>query len=249
MMSPEEVRTVTFDRQNMGGYRRADVDAFLQQAADELEAALRDKAAAEQKLMVLAQKIEEYRKDEENVKTALLNAQRMAESIIREARQKSEAMIREAGIKADDLVQSAKGQVRDEEIELERVQGEVARFKADILQLYKQHIESLSSLPGEVEEPEEPAPAEEMIPEVPAEAAAQPQALPPQEENEIRFDLSEEEKPKQPAPAKEEPEQPADLDATTEITFDLSGLVEEVDETPKKGFAGFDSFQGIKFSD
>ena len=87
MMSPEEVRTVTFDRQNMGGYRRADVDAFLQQAADELEAALQEKAAAEKKLMVLAQKIEEYRKDEENVKTALLNAQRMAESIIREARQ------------------------------------------------------------------------------------------------------------------------------------------------------------------
>ena len=248
MMSPEEVRTVTFDRQNMGGYRRADVDAFLQQAADELEAALQEKAAAEKKLMVLAQKIEEYRKDEENVKTALLNAQRMAESIIREARQKSEAMIREAGIKADDLVQSAKGQVRDEEIELERVQGEVARFKADILQLYKQHIESLSSLPGEVEEPaEEPAPAEgEMIPEVPAEAAAEPQALPQQEENAIRFDFSEEE---EPAPAEEEPQQPEDLDATTEITFDLSGLVEEVDEAPKKGFAGFESFQGIKFSD
>ena len=121
MMSPEEVRTVTFDKQNMGGYRRVDVDSFLQQIADELEESQRKQAEAEKKLLVLAQKIEEYRKDEDNVKTALLNAQRMAENIIREARQKSEAMLREAGIKADDIVQNAKGRVTDEQLELERV--------------------------------------------------------------------------------------------------------------------------------
>jgi len=240
MMSPEEVRTVTFDKQNVGGYRRADVDSFLQQIADELEEAQQQKTESEQKLLVLAQKIEEYRKDEDNVKTALLNAQRMAENIIREARQKSEAMLREAGIKADDIVQNARGRVTDEQVELERVQGEVARFKASVLQLYKQHIESLSTLPGEEKE-EESALAE--APAVPVEAAAQPQVV-PQPEVEIHFDTSD------TAPEQEE--------QAPEITFDWSGLAEPdpspqeepaPQPQPEKEASLFDSFQGIKFSD
>ena len=241
MMSPEEVRTVTFDKQNMGGYRRVDVDSFLQQIADELEESQRRQAEAEKKLLVLAQKIEEYRKDEDNVKTALLNAQRMAENIIREARQKSEAMLREAGIKADDIVQNAKGRVTDEQLELERVQGEVARFKANVLQLYKQHIESLSTLPGGEESVDEVVPQEPQ-PELPREEEPQPQAV-AEPELEISFDLPDagEEKAKAEVP---------------EITFDLSGLVEpeeeekkEEDEKPEDQAPLFDSFQGIKFSD
>lgn len=241
MMSPEEVRTVTFDKQNMGGYRRVDVDSFLQQIADELEESQRKQAEAEKKLLVLAQKIEEYRKDEDNVKTALLNAQRMAENIIREARQKSEAMLREAGIKADDIVQNAKGRVTDEQLELERVQGEVARFKANVLQLYKQHIESLSTLPGGEESVDEVVPQEPQ-PELPREEEPQPQAV-AEPELEISFDLPDagEEKAKAEVP---------------EITFDLSGLVEpeeeekkEEDEKPEDQAPLFDSFQGIKFSD
>ena len=243
MMSPEEVRTVNFDKQNMGGYRRVDVDSFLQQIADELEESQRKQAEAEKKLLVLAQKIEEYRKDEDNVKTALLNAQRMAENIIREARQKSEAMLREAGIKADDIVQNAKGRVTDEQLELERVQGEVARFKANVLQLYKQHIESLSTLPGGEENVEEVVPQEQAPQaELPREEEPQPQAV-AEPELEISFDLpdAEEEKGKTESP---------------EITFDLSGLVEpeeeekkEEAEEPEDQAPLFDSFQGIKFSD
>ena len=246
MMSPEEVRTVTFDKQNMGGYRRVDVDSFLQQIADELEESQRKQAEAEKKLLVLAQKIEEYRKDEDNVKTALLNAQRMAENIIREARQKSEAMLREAGIKADDIVQNAKSRVTDEQMELERVQGEVARFKASVLQLYKQHIESLSTLPGGEEKEEEPALGAQTpapVAQAPQEEVPQPQEA-PEPELEINFDMPETEE-KEPSDA-------------PEITFDLSGLVEpeepaeeKKEESKEKGKEAplFDSFQGIKFSD
>ena len=245
MMSPEEVRTVTFDKQNMGGYRRVDVDAFLQQMADDLEESQRKQAEAEKKLLVLAQKIEEYRKDEDNVKTALLNAQRMAENIIREARQKSEAMLREAGIKADDIVQNAKSRVTDEQMELERVQGEVARFKASVLQLYKQHIESLSTLPGGEEKAEEEVPAVQepvAVPEQePQKEEPKAQDATPEPELEINFDLNEGEEPQKAE--------------TPEITFDLSGLVEpeeeeeKKEEDKKKDAPLFDSFQGIKFSD
>lgn len=187
MVTPQEIRTVTFER-NMRGYRCEDVDDFLQRTADDMEALNSQvsqlttaKEEADQKLYILAQKIEEYRKEEDTLKTALLNAQRMGENIIREARQKAESILREANIKAEDLTRSSKEQVEEQTLELERIQSEVARFKSSVLSLYKQHIESLSTLPGE-ETKEEAQPAEDLAepqaPETAIEPAALPQAQP-----------------------------------------------------------------------
>ena len=184
-MTPDEIRTVTFEKQRVGGYRREDVDAFLQQLAGEMDALQREKEDLEGKLYVLAAKIEEYRKDEDNVKAAMLNAQRMADSVVKEARKKSEDILRQAGIRADDIVQAARDQVVDQQGELARLQAEVAKFKADVLSLYRQHIESLSTLP-DAPEKEEEAPVEEPAPqpvEEPVEPAPIPAAEPAAEED------------------------------------------------------------------
>ena len=180
MISPQEIRSVTFDKV-MRGYRPEDVDAFLQQVAQDMEQLAADNADKEKKLYILAEKIEEYRRDEDNLKTALLNAQRMGESVIREAKQKAESLLREAGIRADTLTRVAQEQSEEQQQELERVKAEVAHFKNTLLAMYKQHIELISGLPGdeEIEEAEpvveavepvreeepKPQPAEEMQPE------------------------------------------------------------------------------------
>lgn len=168
MISPEEIRSVSFER-NMRGYRCDDVDDFLQQVAQDMEdlagqvAMLKkQKEESDQKLYILAQKIEEYRGEEDTLKTALLNAQRMGENVIREAKQKAESILRDANIKADDITHNAREQVEEYTAELERVQAEVAHFKASVLGLYKQHIESLSTLPGD--ESEEELPQEKPMP-------------------------------------------------------------------------------------
>lgn len=242
MISPQEIRTITFEK-GMRGYRTEDVDAFLQQAASDLEQLTAEKAEMEQKLYILADKIEEYRKDEDNLKTALLNAQRMGENVIREAKQKAELILREAGIKAEDLTRTAREQVEEQEIELERAKSEVAHFKNSVLSLYKEHIESLGRLPGdellEEEEPEEAAAepveaaeqAEEAAPEAleEAEAPAEPDPI---ENFPDLASLYEEREPAAPQPAEEKPVQP------------------EEPQKPAQPYQGaFNGFQGIKFSD
>lgn len=173
MISPQEIRSVTFDKV-MRGYRPEDVDAFLQQVAQDMEQLAADNADKEKKLYILAEKIEEYRRDEDNLKTALLNAQRMGESVIREAKQKAESLLREAGIRADTLTRVAQEQSEEEQQELERVKAEVAHFKNTLLAMYKQHIELISGLPGE-EETEEAAPVQEKAAEPVREEEPQPQ--------------------------------------------------------------------------
>ena len=170
-MNAEDIRNVTFDKV-MRGYRPEEVDAYLDQVAAELERLQTEKADAEKKMYILAEKVDQYRNDEETLKTALLNAQRMGESVIHEARQKAETIIYDATSKASQAREEAVEKVAEEEMLLARLKAEVAHFKGEVLNLYKQHIESLSMIPGaeekkkkapeasKAEEQPEPAPEE-----------------------------------------------------------------------------------------
>lgn len=189
MVTAQDVHSVTFDK-GVRGYHTEQVDQFLDQVAVQLEqnaqkqAELeKENAALKEKLYLLAQKIEEYRSDEDNLKAALLNAQRMGENVVREAKQKADAIEREAKIRAEGIVSSAADRCKEERLEYERIRAEVSQFKADVLSLYRQHIESLSTLPEcpaeEQPEPEsgfepEPEAAPDMIkvPEAAAEVHA-----------------------------------------------------------------------------
>ena len=266
MISSQDIRNVTFDK-TMRGYRSEDVDAFLQQVASDMEQLSAEKAETEQKLYILAQKIEEYRKDEDNLKTALLNAQRMGENVIKEAKQKAESILREAGIKAEDVARASEERKQENELELERIKSEVAQFKNNVLALYKQHIESLTTLPGDEieEETEEDIQAEDF------EQAEQPLAEPveavedtePEEEAtefsaevpalEINAVQAEEESVNEPYSELEigNEESPVS-DNTAEIVIEQMDEVENPEEAEKQSAPDqdiFSGFQGIKFSD
>lgn len=237
MISSQEIRTVTFEK-SMRGYRPEDVDSFLQQVADTIDALTKEKEESRKKLYILAQKIEEYRKDEDNLKTALLNAQRMGENVIHEAKQKAEEIIRKARIGAEDITRQAHEQVQEETLEYQRISAEVAAFKANVLSLYKQHIESLSTLPDyEEEEPaaEEAEQAQPVEADAPAPAAEEPAPSP-------EADASW---------AAEPVEEPAEEEFGAEIDF--ATLLDNGDENEQAPAApaetAFDGFQGIKFSD
>lgn len=246
MISSQEIRTVTFEK-SMRGYRTEDVDSFLQQVADSIDTLTKEKEESQKKLYILAQKIEEYRKDEDNLKTALLNAQRMGENVIHEAKQKAEEIIRKARIGAEDITRQAHEQVQEESLEYQRISAEVAAFKTNVLNLYRQHIESLSTLPGHEEEKAEEEPVEAPVREAVQTPAADP--------------VPQEAVPAPAAPAEPSPWVAAESDSAqaameeefgSEIDFtDVAEPAQDPDEeTPSSEEPSvFDGFQGIKFSD
>ena len=136
MLKAQDIRVVTFDK-GMRGYNTEDVDAFLAQMADQVEAMEAEKAEIEKKLYMLAEKVAEYRKDENNLKAALLNAQRLGENVIQEANQRAAQILREADIKADAVIAQTTQRLEEEKLELARLQEEVGRFKNNILALYR----------------------------------------------------------------------------------------------------------------
>ena len=74
-------------------------------------------------MYILAEKVDPYRNDEETLKTALLNAQRMGESVIHEALQKAETIIYDATSKASQAREEAVEKVAEEEMLLARLKA------------------------------------------------------------------------------------------------------------------------------
>ena len=136
-----------------------------------------------------------------------------------------------------------------EEREYDRVRLEVTRFKADVLNLYRSHVESLSRLPefqketaAQDAEQAEPA-AEESEPA----AAAQPQAADVQEP---------EAEPAQPAQEDAEPAAAAEDDSKAADSSEDFWAKDEsqlkLDPPPadmKPDEPDYDAFQGVKFSE
>ena len=183
MLTVDEIRNVEFSRGR--GYHAEEVDDFIDACTETVEQLIREKQELSDKLKVLADKIVEYRNDEDNIRAALLNAQRAGDSVVREAEAKAKAILEAAEVDAANIRQVALDKIEDEKRELSRMQNEVSSFKTQMMTLYRQHIELLSALP-EVEQQEEatpvPEPEEDIrIAEGPAEEVA-----PAEEEEDVK---------------------------------------------------------------
>ncbi|MBQ9414011.1 MAG: DivIVA domain-containing protein [Clostridia bacterium] len=175
MYTATEIRNITFTK-GVGGYKVSEVDVFVDRCADTVEALTRDKEELNKKLTVLADKVQEYRRDEDSIRSALLSAQRLGDSVVRDSNQKAEEIIAEAQRKAEEIVAAAKRDAAHYEAELERLKREISDFKADILSLYKDHLSLIKAIPEvQTEKPAAPAvPAEPTEEAAPVEDAAQP---------------------------------------------------------------------------
>lgn len=150
-MTLDEIRNVEFNRGR--GYRADEVDDFIDNCVEAMEALVRENEELKQKMQVLTDKVNEYRTDEDNIRGALLNAHRTGENILREANAKAEQIINEAEAKAQTIREDANVAIAQENDELARMQREVSAFKNRMLSLYKEHLALISALPEVKEEP------------------------------------------------------------------------------------------------
>lgn len=146
MLTPEVIASRRFDKQ-MGGYKQDEVEEFLQQVAAEYAHLLAEKEELENKMEVLAYEVDQYREDEDSLKSALIGAQKLGDSVIRESKAKADYLVREAKEKADRILENAQKSIEKEQMALFKMQKEVTKFKNRLLALYRQHLEMISALP------------------------------------------------------------------------------------------------------
>lgn len=95
MLTPAKIKNHHFEASGRNSYRADAVDRFFEEVSESYEQMFRENGEMCKKISLLAERLEEYRKDEDNIRNALLTAQRMSEQIQREARERAETILAE----------------------------------------------------------------------------------------------------------------------------------------------------------
>ena len=101
---------------------------------------------------MLANKIEEYREDEDSLRSALIGAQKLGDSVIRESKSNAETMLLDAKVEAAKIVETAQRNVEIEQTALVTMKKEVTKFKNRMLTMYRQHLDLIATLPEYADE-------------------------------------------------------------------------------------------------
>ena len=157
-MTPNEIYNTRFDKAAVGGYKAEDVNRFVIAVGDYIKELEAERNDLEDKLEILAEKLEEYRADEESLRSAILGAQKMGDSVVRESRQKSDIMLTEAKSKSDEMLaearykaevmlDDARRSIETEEYALEKIKASVVKFKRKVMSMYEQQVRLIQQIP------------------------------------------------------------------------------------------------------
>lgn len=222
MLTPHDIEEYPLPK-TLGGYKCEAVDAFLDTVAADYQKLYDENLALTKKLNLLVEKITEYRKDEEYLKSAMLEAQRLVEISTKDAKAKAEEILTEANAKAEEIIQNAvhASQAADEHYESMRV--EVNNFRNQLLTTYKSHIEIISALP--VYEKEEQEVEDTEVVEEPVEEVVE-EEVPAAEETAEELDI---------------PEAVADVEEPVEDMSDIAAAIDDMDTVTVEAETDYDT--------
>ncbi len=106
MMTPSELREYEFKGAGRNAYKSDDVDNFFGEVAVAYEKIYRENAELVKRVGLLADRLEQFKQDEEQIKQAVIGAQKAADIIVKEA----EMSVEDSKAEAEAILAAAKGE-------------------------------------------------------------------------------------------------------------------------------------------
>ena len=147
MLTPQEVSSHAFTRAPFGGYNMTAVDEFLDELTDDYTALYKENAALKAKLKVLVEKVDDYRATEDSMRATLLTAQRMADSIVKEAEAKRDQLMAQAEADARQKIGAMQMEVTTTQERLRAGQQDLRSFIASVREVCERELALLEKLP------------------------------------------------------------------------------------------------------
>ena len=183
MFTPQQIDQISFKKATFGGYDMQQVDELLEPLTEDYVTLYKENALLKSKMRVLVGKLEEYRKNEAQMKDAVVNAQKTCDKMVREAEIKSAQILNNANAAAASKAAAVSTVNTDALVAAENARVEEARqaASAKINELQEQLrtcIQALERIKGAnapaAKQPEAPAAKAE----APAPKAEAPKAAP-----------------------------------------------------------------------
>jgi cell division initiation protein len=127
-MSATDIRQQQFQQRYFRGFDQQEVDAFLEEVADDFEELARENALLKEQLVVLEERSRGIEGREKTLQETLVTTQKIAEEFKENSRREAELVIREAHLRAEKFMQDA----REEHTRLTAEVGSLRRVRRQL---------------------------------------------------------------------------------------------------------------------
>jgi len=118
-LSPVDIRQQHFTIKTFRGFDPQEVDAFLDDVADDYEGVLRENATLREQLSNHEERARGLSDTERALKDTLVTTQRLAEEMKESARRDAQLLLREAGLNAEKLMEEARAEEAKLRVEIQ----------------------------------------------------------------------------------------------------------------------------------
>lgn len=159
-LTPLEIQQQRFTT-GFRGYSTTEVDGFLDQAADTIEALMVENETLREKNLQLNQENQDFRAREESFKRVMLNSQSVLEQMKENARKSSELMVAQAEVDAEKIIQSAHLKLAQLHEEINELKRQKVQFRTHLKSMIQSHADLLEiTMIGDMETLDSPEEAE-----------------------------------------------------------------------------------------
>jgi cell division initiation protein len=158
MFTPQQIDQIAFNRATFGGYDMKQVDEFLEPLTEDYVTLYKENALLKSKMRVLVGKLEEYRKNEAQMKDAVVNAQKTCDKMVREAEVKCAQMMNNATAAAAQNAKDTDALVAAEDARVEEARKTASAKINELQEQLRTCIQALERIKGANAPAAEPAP-------------------------------------------------------------------------------------------
>lgn len=128
MLTPRQLKNYSFTSAGRNAYRASEVDSYMEEVSRSYEQMFHENGEMVKKINLLADRLAKFRADEDNIREALMEAQRMKNNIIAQAEEEAKKELEETRAK----IQEARTSIEEKTGEiLDRAQQEADRIVAE----------------------------------------------------------------------------------------------------------------------
>lgn len=147
-ISPLDIQQQQFKGKMFGGLDSDDVDAFLQQVAEQVEELVRENTELKEQNRRMGADAEELKQRETDLRQTMLAAQKIVEEMKVNAEKEARLLISEAELKAERIVAEAENNLLQLNNQIQELRREKMKFENSFKSLLDNHYKMLN-LPGE----------------------------------------------------------------------------------------------------
>jgi cell division initiation protein len=141
--TPNELKNLTFGKSLVRGYNELEVDEVLDKIIEDYSTLIHENIELKDKVTVLNEGMQHYKKIEESLQNTLIVAQQTSEDIKKNAYEKADNILKEAEMKAQRIIDEANQQVLKIKYEYEDTKKKLHIFKTKSETLLLSQLEIL----------------------------------------------------------------------------------------------------------